>query len=38
MSSFDRRIVHIELQQRNDVLVESIGEGEERRIIIKPAR
>jgi len=38
MSSFDRRIIHIELQQRNDVLVESIGEGEERRIIIKPAR
>ena len=38
MSSFDRRIVHIELQQRNDVLVESIGEGEERRIIIKPVR
>ena len=37
MSSFDRRIVHIELQQRNDVLTESIGEGEERRIIVKPA-
>jgi spoIIIJ-associated protein len=38
MSSFDRRIIHIELQQRNDVLVESIGEGEERRIVVKPAR
>lgn len=37
VSSFDRRIVHIELQQRNDVLTESIGEGEERRIIVKPA-
>lgn len=37
MSSFDRRIVHIELQQRNDVSAESIGEGEERRIIVKPA-
>lgn len=37
VSSFDRRIVHIELQQRNDVLTESIGDGEERRIIVKPA-
>lgn len=37
MSSFDRRIVHIELQERNDVLAESVGEGEERRIIVKPA-
>jgi len=37
VSSFDRRIVHIELQQRNDVLTESIGGGEERRIIVKPA-
>jgi len=37
VSSFDRRIVHIELQQRNDVITESIGDGEERRIIVKPA-
>lgn len=37
MSSFDRRIVHIELQERNDVLAESVGEGEERKIIVKPA-
>ena len=35
-SSFDRRIVHMELADRKDVLTESIGEGEERRIIIKP--
>lgn len=34
--SFDRRIVHLELAKRTDVIVESIGEGEERRIVIKP--
>lgn len=36
-SSFDRRIVHIELEKRKDVLTESIGQGEDRKIIIKPA-
>lgn len=35
-SSFDRRIVHMELADRKDVITESVGEGEERRIIIKP--
>lgn len=35
-SSFDRRVVHLELAKRNDVVVESAGEGESRHIIIKP--
>jgi spoIIIJ-associated protein len=35
-SSFDRRIVHMELGRRDDVIVESVGEGEERHIVIKP--
>ncbi|MFA5432392.1 MAG: R3H domain-containing nucleic acid-binding protein [Candidatus Paceibacterota bacterium] len=35
-SSFDRRIVHMELADRKDVLTESVGEGEERKIVIKP--
>ncbi len=35
-SSFDRKIVHLELQQRNDVFTQSVGEGEERKIIVKP--
>jgi spoIIIJ-associated protein len=35
-SSFDRRVVHLELSKRIDVKVESIGEGENRRIIIEP--
>ena len=36
-SSFDRRIVHMELAGRKDVIAESVGEGEERRIVIRPA-
>ncbi len=36
-SSFDRRIVHMELADRKDVITESIGEGEERRIVVRPA-
>jgi spoIIIJ-associated protein len=35
-SSFDRRIIHMELADRKDVVTESIGEGEERKIIVKP--
>lgn len=35
-SPFDRRIVHLELSKRIDVKVESIGEGENRKIIITP--
>ena len=35
-SSFDRRIVHMELERRQDVIVESEGEGENRHIVIKP--
>jgi len=35
LSAFDRRIVHMELANRNDVKTESIGEDPERRIVIK---
>ncbi len=35
MSSFERRVVHITLAKRDDVETESIGEGEERSVIIK---
>jgi spoIIIJ-associated protein len=38
MRSFERRIVHMELAERNDVTTESIGDEPERRIIIKPSR
>jgi spoIIIJ-associated protein len=37
LSAFDRRIVHMELAGRADVKTESIGEGLERRIAIRPA-
>jgi spoIIIJ-associated protein len=36
MSAYERRIVHMELAERKDVLVESQGEEPERRIVIKP--
>ncbi len=36
MSSFERRMVHMELSNNSQVSTESIGEGEDRKIIIKP--
>jgi spoIIIJ-associated protein len=37
MSPYERRIVHMELSKIEEVKTESIGEGEDRRIVIKPA-
>ena len=37
MNAFERRIIHTELAKRDDVTTESIGEGEDRRVVIKPA-
>ncbi len=36
MSAYERRIIHMALAERNDVITESIGEGTERRPVIKP--
>ena len=36
MSSFERRIVHLELASHFDITTESIGEDPKRRIVIKP--
>ena len=36
MNAFERRLIHIELADRPDLKTESIGEGSNRRIIIKP--
>ncbi|PIP22605.1 MAG: hypothetical protein COZ91_02155 [Candidatus Nealsonbacteria bacterium CG_4_8_14_3_um_filter_39_7] len=36
MSAYERRIIHMELADRSDVVTDSIGEGLERRIIVKP--
>lgn len=35
MSAYDRRVVHLELTSRLDILAESIGEGPERKIVIR---
>lgn len=35
MSSYDRKIVHSYLSNKNDVSTESVGEGENRHIVIK---
>lgn len=36
MSSYERRLVHMELAQNEKVKTESVGEGEERKVVIKP--
>lgn len=37
MRAFERRIVHMELAERKGVITESIGERDERKIVIKPS-
>lgn len=37
MSSYERRIIHMELSKNSQVKTESIGEGEERKVVVKPA-
>lgn len=36
MNSYERRIVHTALAEYPDIKTESIGEGEDRRIVVKP--
>ncbi len=36
MSAYERRIIHLALAERQDVVTESAGQGIERKIIIKP--
>jgi spoIIIJ-associated protein len=36
MSAFDRRIIHLALADNPDVITESSGEGEARRVVIRP--
>lgn len=36
MNAYERRLVHMELSVRPDVTTESIGEGKERGVLIKP--
>ncbi len=37
MTAYERRVVHMALQGRKDVICESEGDGPERHIVIKPA-
>ncbi len=37
MNAYERRLIHLELSSHPDVKTESIGEGRERYIIVKPA-
>lgn len=36
MSNYERRIVHLELSKNEKITTESIGEGEGRKVVIKP--
>ena len=36
MNAYERRLVHVELSMRPDVKTESIGEGKDRGVIVKP--
>jgi spoIIIJ-associated protein len=36
MSPYERRIVHLELSSNHQIKTESIGEGEERKVVISP--
>jgi len=37
MSSYERRIIHLELKDRSDVVTESSGQEPDRKIIVRPA-
>jgi len=37
MSPYERRLIHIELLKNSRVKTESIGDGEDRKVVIKPA-
>jgi len=37
MTTYERRIVHLELSTNSNIVTESVGEGDARKIVIKPA-
>ncbi len=37
MSAYERRVVHMELSERRDIVTESRGTGSDRRIVVRPA-
>jgi len=38
MNGYERRIIHLELEKNDKVKTESIGEGQDRKVIISPVR
>lgn len=36
MSAYERRVVHVALSENNQIRTESIGEGDDRKVVIKP--
>jgi spoIIIJ-associated protein len=36
MNAYERRLIHLELASRPDVKTESLGEGKERHVVVKP--
>jgi spoIIIJ-associated protein len=38
MSAYERRLVHMELADNMEVSTESVGEGESRKVVVKPAK
>mgnify|MGYP001613694030 FL=1 len=36
MNAYERRLIHVELSTRPDVKTESMGEGRERYVVVKP--
>lgn len=36
MSAYERRLVHLELSKEKNVTTESVGEGDDRRIVVRP--
>jgi spoIIIJ-associated protein len=37
MSPYERRIIHLALKDKEGIKTESVGEGSERQVVIKPA-
>lgn len=36
MNAYERRLVHVEIASRPDLKTESVGDGSERRVVVKP--
>ncbi len=36
MNAYERRLIHLHLAERADVKTESVGEGEERKVVVRP--